>query len=224
MKTIFAIAAAVGLLSFTAAANAADMPARMPTKAAPMMAPVYNWTGIYIGINGGGGWGRTSQTDTTGATSGNYNQSGGVGGGTLGYNYQLNNIVLGVEGDWDWANINGSSSAVGCTPTCYTNLRWLATARGRLGVAWGMWLPYITGGAAFGSVNTGQTGLPQFAVTATRSGWTLGGGVEAMFAPKWSAKLEYLYADLGTTTYTVAIPVNVPERVNVLRAGINYHF
>jgi outer membrane immunogenic protein len=87
-----------------------------------------------------------------------------------------------------------------------------------------MWMPFVTGGVAFGSVNTGCCAAAgAVSTTATRTGWTVGGGVEVMFAPKWSAKLEYLYADLGNTTYSTAVIV-VPERVSVVRAGINYHF
>jgi len=222
-KIVTLLAAALSL-GFVQAASAADMPVKMPVKAAPIVAPVYNWTGFYVGINGGIGWGRTNQTDTSGVTSGTYTQTGALAGGTVGYNYQINNIVLGIEGDFDWANINGSTSPTVCSVSCYTNLHWLSTIRGRAGLAYGMWLPYITGGAAFGSIATGQTGLPAFAVTTTRTGWTIGAGLEAMFAPKWSAKLEYLYTDLGTSTYVVAIPVNVTERVSIVRAGINYHF
>jgi outer membrane immunogenic protein len=136
----------------------------------------------------------------------------------------MNNIVVGLEGDIDWSNIDGSSTVAVCTGTCWTNLKWLATVRPRLGVVWGMWMPYVTGGVAWGSIDTGCCGGgPGASITNTRTGWTVGGGVEAMFAPKWSGKLEYLYTDLGNTTYAVTA-IAVPERVSVVRAGINYHF
>ncbi|HEY5380434.1 MAG TPA: outer membrane protein [Pseudolabrys sp.] len=220
MKKLLVLAAGIAALGFVGTASAADM----PTKAPMMMAPVYNWTGFYVGINGGAGWGRTNQTNAGGVTSGSYNQSGGIVGGTLGYNWQVNNIVVGIEGDMDWANINGTSTAATCAGSCWTNLKWLATVRPRLGLAWGMWMPFVTGGVAFGSVDTGCCGGgPALSTTATRTGWTVGGGVEVMFAPRWSAKLEYLYADLGNTTYA-ATAIVVPEKVSVVRGGINYHF
>jgi outer membrane immunogenic protein len=215
--------AVLATAGFSQVALAADLPVKA---AAPMTAMVAatNWTGFYVGINGGAGWGRSNQTDTAGTTSGDYNQSGGLVGGTLGYNWQVNNLVIGVEGDYDWANINGSVSPAVCSVACFTNLRSLGTVRARLGMTWGNWMPYLTGGIAWGRVNTGQTGLPAFGANTTKSGGTFGGGVEVMLAPKWSGKVEYLYTNLGTTTYIVAIPVNVTEKVHVVRVGVNYHF
>ena len=124
------------------------------------MAPLpfaYNWTGFYVGINGGGGWGRSTQTDAAGVTSGSYNQSGGLVGGTVGYNWQMTNWVLGLEADWDWANIDGSTNPVVCAaPGCFTDLRSIGTVRPRLGYAWDRWLVYVTGGLAWGDIKAGQ--------------------------------------------------------------------
>src|SRR5581483_7535178 len=93
------------LALFATQASAADMAVKAPLKAP---APTWSWTGFYLGLEGGGGWARTRQADTVGVTSGNYNQSGGLIGGTIGYNWQLNNIVFGLEADMSWAGIDGS--------------------------------------------------------------------------------------------------------------------
>jgi outer membrane immunogenic protein len=209
-------------------AMAADLAARPYTKAppAPVMA-VYNWTGFYLGINGGGGWARTSHTDTTGLTTGRFDQSGGLVGGTAGFNWQANNIVFGIEGDWDWADINGSSASPLCLgANCFTNLRQFGTIRGRIGYAWNQWLFYGTGGAAFGDVHAGQDGCPVgFCGSNIRTGWTAGVGLEVGFAQNWSAKIEYLHFDLGDkVTYTPVIPVSVEEHGDIVRAGLNYRF
>lgn len=224
-KVVSLLAATISFGAMQAAA-AADMPTK-----APMAPPVfvYNWTGFYAGIEGGGGWGRSTQTDTAGTTSGSYNQSGGLIGGTVGYNWQMTNWVLGLEADWSWANINGSVNVPVCTaPGCFTNLRSVGTARPRLGYAWDRWLVYVTGGLAWGDVKAGMdncTGAFTICGTKTNAGWTIGGGVEAFIVPKWSLKVEYLYVDLGNHTYyTPVIPVSATERVNIFRGGVNYHF
>jgi outer membrane immunogenic protein len=196
------------------------------------MAPVYNWTGFYIGINGGGGWGRSSQTDALGTTTGTYDQSGALVGGTVGYNWQMTSWVLGLEADWDWANINGSVAlpAMCVGGNCFTNLQSFGTGRGRVGYAWDRWLVYATGGVAWAHIQSGQDGCIPAAGgplcgTNDQVGWTIGGGVEAFVMPKWSIKVEYLYADFGNHTYyNPGIPVNATEKVNIVRAGLNYHF
>ena len=151
--------ACVGIVALSGAAAAADLPvAPAPYYKAPVYAPAYNWSGFYLGINGGGGWGRSTWT-----TTGPFDTSGGLVGGTLGYNYQVNQVVLGVEGDIDWANINGSTNT-GCTAVggtgCATGDNWLSTVRGRLGYAADRFMPYITGGAAFGDIKASGPGSP----------------------------------------------------------------
>lgn len=225
MKTLAALAAAA--LAFTAAANAADLPRKAPMVAP--VAPAWNWTGVYVGIAGGAGWARSKQTDTFGDTSGDYHQSGGLIGGTLGFNWQIASFVLGAEGDWSWARINGSLSTPVCGGgTCFTNLRSFGTARGRIGYAFDRWLVYATGGLAWADIKAGQSNCPagvNICGTKTRTGWTVGGGVEAFVVPHWTAKAEYLYADFGDREqYIPAIPVNVEERVSIFRVGVNYHF
>ena len=133
MKRIFA--AALGLLAFAGAtATAADLPRYQPV--APVYNPVYYWTGFYIGINGGGGWGE-SQWDGINK----FDLSGGLIGGTIGYNWQVGQIVVGAEGDIDWSGVKGTTTAL-CAAGCETRNKWLATVRGRLGYAFDRFLPY----------------------------------------------------------------------------------
>jgi outer membrane immunogenic protein len=121
--------AGVGLLALgVASASAADLPRQMPAKApAYVVQPLYNWTGFYVGINGGGGFGSSNFSSPFGTS---FNTSGGLVGGTLGYNWQMNQFVFGLEGDIDWSNIRGSSACGGTS--CSTRNDWLATLRGRL--------------------------------------------------------------------------------------------
>jgi outer membrane immunogenic protein len=216
--------AGVGLLSLAAtSAVAADLPARMPTKA-PAFVHEYNWSGWYLGINGGYGWGR-SNWDSAVGTTGDFDLSGGLIGGTLGVNWQRGAWVFGLEGDGDWSDMRGSIST--CVPNCETRNNWLATFRGRIGHAFDRVLPYITGGLAAGDVEAGFAGFPK--ESDTRLGWTVGAGVEWAIAGPWTAKVEYLYTDLGSFSCSTAscggaTPTNVDFRANILRGGINYRF
>jgi outer membrane immunogenic protein len=231
-----ALAAGIGGLG---AASAADLP--LKAKPAPVAAPVYNWTGFYIGLNGGGGWGTTDHTDLFGVTTHNFSTSGGLIGGTYGINGQFGKFVIGYEGDFDWANINGTfNSAVLCSvsggTTCFTNLENFSTARVRAGIDLNGWLLFGTAGYGFGQVRAGQnpcalTIFGGFSCNEMwRSGWVAGGGVEKMFAPNWSVKVEYLHFDFGNKlNYTPATiaggnSVYVLERGDLVRAGVNYHF
>ena len=218
--------ALIGLAALTGAAAAADLarPAPVPYyPQAPAIVPAYSWTGFYLGLNGGGAFG-SSNWDSNGSR----NISGGLVGGQIGYNYQAGNVVFGVEGDIDWADINGTSTTVTCPPGCKTSDTWLATARGRIGYAAGRFMPYITGGGAFGDI---RASAPGFATqSADKTGWTIGGGLEAALSTNWTAKVEYLYVDLGSFNCGVgcngvgATTDNVSFHANLLRAGVNYKF
>jgi outer membrane immunogenic protein len=220
------------LTILSGSAMAADLSLRPPLRTkAPTMAPGYNWTGLYIGINSGGDWGKSRfDFPGLGTTTGDFSTSGGLVGGTIGVNWQTSNLVFGVEGDGDWVNIAGSSACPAATFTCATSESWLATARARMGITANEWLLYITGGGAFGDVQTRVTGPVTFAgQSVNRPGWTVGGGTEYGFAPGWSLKAEYLHVDLGTSG--CAIPncsafsvANVPVRNEIVRAGLNYRF
>jgi outer membrane immunogenic protein len=223
MRKFLLVGAAVVLAS-AVAANAADLrPAPvpvMPTKAPPFAPQVFDWTGFYVGVNGGGGWGH-SWSDLTGG----FHSSGGVVGGTAGYNAQIGSWVLGFEGDLDWSDISGTSNAPGC-PGCGVQNNWLGTARGRVGYAFGNFLPYVTGGLAVGDV---QATAPGFSGQSnTQVGWAAGGGVEYALTRNWSAKVEYLHVDLGRFDCNVACggtPTdNVSFHDNLVRGGVNFRF
>ena len=210
-------------------ALAADLPPpvapRAPATYVPTTAPVYNWSGIYIGANGGYTFGTSSWSNPAiGIATGNFNTNGYLAGGTIGANYQWGGAVLGVEGDWDWSNLNGTSNIGGCGPGCETKADWLSTVRGRAGWAIDRVLLYGTGGAAFAPVQAGFNGGP-FQST-TQVGWTAGAGLEFAFAPNWTAKAEYLYADLGSSNCTVDCFGNTSVKFteNIVRAGINFKF
>jgi len=243
-----------------------------------MMAPVMTWTGCYIGGNAGGGWARNTATWTgitegptafaagaatvvPAAANGDYNGSGFVGGGQIGCNYQTGMFVLGAEVDAQYTGIRGSRNAVSLgntnggpativpgTITESFESKWLATFRGRAGIASGQWLFYVTGGAAIADVTFNDQLC--FGVTAAvpgcntssaqnnRLGWTAGGGIEWMFAANWTAKVEYLYVDLGTTSSTsllvataggspfpnAFITHNNRFAESIARVGLNYKF
>ena len=216
--------ACVGLaaLAFVAApAAGADLPPRYPQPyAAPAYAPIYNWTGFYFGINGGGGWGR-SQWDGVDK----FDISGGLIGGTIGYNWQFGQAVIGAEGDIDWTGIKGTTTTL-CAPGCTTRNHWLATVRGRVGYALDRFLPYLTAGLAVGDIAATVPPLP--AGTSNTVGWTVGGGLEVGIASNVSVKAEYLYVDLGTFNCGLncgLVPTgNVSFSANLFRGGLNVQF
>jgi outer membrane immunogenic protein len=217
-RLVFASVGALAVVTMMGSANAADLPRRnaMPTKA-PMYAAPYNWTGAYVGINGGGGWG---STDFSGVFApSDFRTSGGLIGGTLGFNYQAGQAVFGLEGDLDWSNINGSG-ACGIGFACETRNNWLGTARGRIGYAFDRFMPFVTGGLAVGGVKNSIAGLGDS--TTTRAGYAIGGGFEAALSGPWTAKVEYLYTDLGRSS----APAGTDARfnANIVRAGLNYRF
>jgi outer membrane immunogenic protein len=222
MKKFCAGCFALAALLTAQYAAAADLSLDPLYKAPPaQFVQAYNWTGFYLGINGGGGWGHSFwSANTTGI-----GLAGGQVGGTVGYNRQLGNVVFGLEGDMDWSSFDGSRTTAGCPVGCSTSDSWLSTARGRVGYAFDRVMPYVTGGLAVGDI---RASAPGFAGgDATNAGWTLGGGVEVALPGNWSAKAEYLRVDLGRFNCTgcSAFPSdNVSLQENVFRAGLNYHF
>jgi outer membrane immunogenic protein len=223
-RTIRPGIAIAGLLIATVAAQAADLP--QPTyKAPPYSPPAYaNWTGFYVGINGGYGFGKSSWSGG-GLSTGDFNIKGAMGGGTLGYNFQTGVWVWGIEGDFDASSIRGSTTVV--CGTCETKNTWFSTARARVGYGgWNNFLPYITGGAAFGNIRGTANGGE---ASKTAIGWTAGTGLEYALWTNWSIKGEYLYADLGKVTCAAAtcgLPadLDVKLKTNIVRLGVNYRF
>jgi outer membrane immunogenic protein len=229
------------LLATGASAFAADLGAA-PVKApmAPMMAAAYSWTGFYIGVNGGGGWNTWTGTAGVGAPGAinSFSGSGGLAGGTVGGNYQIGNVVLGLEGTYDWADIrNTQTAALGPgTLTLVTKNDYIATVAGRVGYAFDRVLIYGKGGAAFtrDNLNANLTGpVPGTAVGKfDRTGWLAGVGVEWAFYGNWSVKAEYDYMGFGsqnegnfTTTGGLTVtPASVKLNVQTATVGINYKF
>jgi outer membrane immunogenic protein len=213
--------AGVAILALgTVSASAADiqrrqMPAKAPTYVPP---PVYNWTGFYLGVNGGGGWGRSDFSFPFAADL--FDTSGALVGGTVGYSWQMGQVVFGLEGDIDWSNIRGSSACGGGINTCETRNDWLGTARGRLGYAFDRIMPYVTGGLAVGDIKTSVAGFGD--THDTKAGWTVGGGIEAAIAGPLTAKIEYLYVDLGHSDSILGSSTKF--NTNIVRAGLNYRF
>jgi outer membrane immunogenic protein len=238
-RALFA-AAFVGLLGSTAA-QSADVPP--PVLKAPPALQAPGWTGFYVGVQAGGGSGKARQTEFSGFDTGDYKSSGGLVGVTWGYNWQIGNTVVGFESDAAWAKISGSTDGTssiigpcfGVTPRCSAELQAFGTSRLRLGYTYDRWLPFIAGGMAWGYVKGSEGDVPAGGSVGSGAefhyGWTIGAGVEAMIDPHWSAKAEYLYADLrsgksfsegvaGITSTTESVAM----KVHVVRVGLNYKF
>jgi outer membrane immunogenic protein len=249
------LVATTALVTFAAAgvAGAADMHVKAPLKAPPP--PILSWTGCYIGGNVGGKWARA--TDTWAASpagfagpafisatgSNTMDGSGIIGGGTLGCNYQTSNVVFGLEGDFDWTSVTGSTDLttanLGATQIYHSDFAesWLATVRGRLGVTFNSWLVYATGGLAIANISytdavffAASRSTDFGAASSARTGWTVGGGLETMFSGGWSFKAEYLFVDILGPDFTqvnalfplATIGTTHELKENIVRAGLNY--
>src|SRR5215210_1057132 len=210
---------ALALLSTTllsGIAAAADMrgPARGPAYSPPPPVSYATWTGCYLGVSGGGAWGRASSISngtnngvsngTVGLLKNETDLSGGLVGGTVGCNYQVGGFVFGIEADDSWMRKKGASNLLTPFNTNFreeAEERWLATLRGRLGYAFGPALLYATGGGAWAGFRIHEFNPLVTTATVTEdrtlSGWVLGGGIEWAFAQSWSAKAEYLHVDFG---------------------------
>lgn len=214
------IAAAAAFVMSAGLASAADMPVK-GGYAAP-----YNWTGLYAGVNGGYAW--VNQSGATG--------NGGFGGGQLGYNWQINSIVFGLEADIQAGSIKGTGTATsgGLTITETAKASYFGTARVRVGLAVDRFMPYVTGGLAYTNIKhdgfgvVGVTGA--YSASNTLAGYALGGGVEMALWDRWTVKGEYLYMNFpgstnnyATTTPPIAVTYTRPT-VSVARLGLNYRF
>jgi outer membrane immunogenic protein len=218
---------AVATLMATSAASAADM--YLPRSA--YVLPPFSWTGFYVGANLGGGWASGSLNDNfTGASVGT-GSSGVVGGGKVGYNYQIGNFVLGAEADFEGTSLNSTRSAGVLQASANTN--WITTVAARFGVAANNWLYYGKAGGGWVGNSATLTNLATGASvnsSNTNGGWLVGAGVEWAFAPQWSASLEYNY--LGLNSWNVNSSVFAPaadrfsvnRNVQTLLVGVNYRF
>jgi outer membrane immunogenic protein len=207
--------ASVGAIALAGSAFAADLPSRAPPPVYIPPAPIFTWTGIYVGGQIGYAWGtsNTNLGDNFGDfTSFSSNNSGVIGGAHVGYNLQLSQFVVGLEGDVDGSSlkktITGSPLIGGVSPfavvvptTITANLGVQGSIRGRIGYAWDRVLIYGTGGVAFGGVNGSiSTPFGFDSTSTTRVGWTVGGGLEYAVTNNWSVRAEYRYTQFGHST------------------------
>jgi outer membrane immunogenic protein len=248
-KVLFA---GLALVSFGAVAPgyAADMPVKAPMMAAPVAG--YNWTGLYIGAHVGGGWGHNQSTVTDnssgnfpiGTTTAPFDKAGILGGAQAGFNWQFApQWVLGIEGEYSKANIDGSTSepsilVPGRTVSNFHTIDNIWTVAGRLGYAWNSLMLYAKGGAGWADFSSSARNISAGGTVTcctvgqdTRSGWLAGVGLEYGFAPNWSAKIEYEHIDFGTTGITVTNTVtgaagarDVRSWIDIAKFGVNYRF
>jgi outer membrane immunogenic protein len=250
-KLLCATALTSLLLGTSFAANAADLPPapmpRAPVAYIPVAAPVFSWTGFYIGGNVGGGWNRGNVVDSAfGVNFTNGNSTSFLGGGQVGGNYQIGAFVIGAEAAFDWfANNNNSGNGTtvvvpGVGPTVLrvsANDRWVTTVAARFGYAWDHALFYGKAGGGwvgagnFAVTNVGTGGSVALSNSNTNTGWLVGAGVEYAFTQNWTAKLEYDYLALNNASFTVTVPgvgvdtfTNGGRNVQTLTVGVNYLF
>ncbi|MGL4558490.1 MAG: outer membrane protein [Afipia sp.] len=214
----------------TASAVAADLPARTYTKAPVYAAPIYNWTGIYVGAHIGAAFGGDDgfATNIVGLT-GSSRDAAFLGGGQIGADYQFApNWVVGIEGQISGLSNNDRRFTLGAD-SIRDRSDWLASVTGRLGYTWGPGLIYAKGGVAFRD-DSGLAATAGFlpAVTDRNStGYTVGGGLEYMFAPAWSAKVEYQYYNFDTTNVVTNAglgALSYKDDLHTVKVGVNYHF
>ncbi len=228
-----AFAAGTAISVFSAAA--ADLP---PAPAATPVAPVasapeaiYNWTGFYLGGHLGGGLADSSWSDPFTGANNTFSNLNFLGGGQVGANLQLNMLVLGVEGDFSWADFKGTGTdSIG--DTINTNVNWTSTVTGRIGAAFDRLLVYGKGGVAFAQDQSGftDTFANSASTTFLRTGWTAGVGLEYALNKNWSAMIEYDYLGFGpqalsfTTPTTPSYTSNASLNVQEIKAGVNFRF
>ncbi|NJO54530.1 MAG: porin family protein [Bacteroidales bacterium] len=206
-------------------ASAADLSARRYEPVAASYA--FNWTGFYVGGHLGYGWGTNDWTAPSWyAGELDTDFDGFVGGGQLGFNYQMGNIVLGLQGDISGANLEGTVYDINGN-WLKNEATWLASVTARLGFTADRALFYVKGGAAWTDIDStaGVVGIDVYKKSETRDGWTLGAGVEYAFAPNWTTFVEYDYYDFGNkNTIFGGNLYKVDTDVSVVKAGINYRF
>jgi outer membrane immunogenic protein len=230
MKRISSTVILTALVVAAGSAHGADMLRPMPP-APPYIAPVYNWTGFYLGANLGGGWGHTTSIDSfTGIQIGN-TAAGVVGGGQLGFNYQTGNFVLGAEWMFEGTSISSSHAVAGLQASANNN--WVTTVAGRFGWAANNALFYGKAGGGWADTSVSLTSLAngtKVTGSNTNAGWLVGGGIEYGLTPNWTVKVEYDYLGLNTwnANSTLFAPnadrLSVRPNVQTFVVGVNYKF
>jgi outer membrane immunogenic protein len=265
MRTFKISAAFAALLMSSAGAFAADLP-RKTAPVAPVAVPLFTWTGFYVGVNAGYGWGETRANGAAvlpgnwnvpfantlpGTLSGNLKPDGFVGGVQAGYNFQINQFVLGIEADAMYHDQKASRAAVNtffgaaapATFTARTEIEWSISIRGRIGVAFDRFLVYGTGGVAFADVSynsnldfrliDGPGSFHALGLSDTRTGYVVGGGLEYAFTNNIIGRVEYLYYDFGKIRGATRNPFFAATQAtaqeakftnNVVRAAVSFKF
>lgn len=213
----YASAIAIAVLSLAGTASAADLGRRMPVKAPQLVAPVNTFSGFYVGAHLGGAFGARDDDQVDGV----------IGGGQVGYNWQIQNWVLGLEGQFSGSGAKADETLGGLSGS--TDVNWLGSVTGKLGYVVGNnVMLYGKGGFAFADYDYSVTnGALSASAGKTRTGWTVGGGAEWMFAPAWSAMVEYQYYDFGSKTFdfsAVNVALDIDSGIHTVKAGVNYHF
>jgi outer membrane immunogenic protein len=234
MKKFLLGTVALVALGATVPALAADLAARPAyTKAPVYAAPIYNWTGFYFGGHIGGAF---DNNNGFAGTTNSSNSGSFLGGLQVGADYQFApNWVLGIEGQYSWLASNTNSAAFNGLGAGYVyndNQRALGSVTGRFGYTWGPALLYVKGGYAYSDYNESLTlgGVPQaFALNSSHhDGYTVGAGLEYMFAQNWSAKIEYQYYDFGRTNFATPVLLtgfgNTRDSDQTVKVGVNYRF
>jgi outer membrane immunogenic protein len=189
----------------------------------PFVDPAYDWSGGYLGLQAGYGWGDSIQIDANNVSTGGYDIEGFVGGVTAGWNHQVDNFVVGVETDLSMSSIDGASGAP-FAGLYTTDINWFGTGRLRAGFAVDEVLLYATGGLAFGEIEA-DAPFANVKRDKVNLGWTVGAGAEWAATQNLSLKLEYLFVDLGDITIPSPVPLTADADENhIVRMGLNWHF
>ena len=225
-----------GLLSIIAtsgAASGADLAARPYSKAPPIAAAAYDWSGFYVGVNAGGGWSQECFTITNNAgvpvgpaSEGCHTANGGLVGGEIGYRWQTGSWIFGLEAQGDWANLKGSNSSLTAIipASNQTKVNAIGLFSGQIGYAWNNVLWYVKGGAAVAddryTTYFNATGVVIYQASETRVGGAVGTGIEVGFAPNWSVGLEYDHLFMGTRNIAFQ-PIAAVTRSDDIKQGID---
>jgi outer membrane immunogenic protein len=231
MKKVLLVGVSLVALG-TASAFAADLPARTYTKA-PVMAPIYNWSGFYIGVNAGGATSHNcwSLANVAGIAVGPFDEgchdaTGAVAGGQIGYRWQMTNWVFGLEAQGDWANLKGSniSSPGALSPIVnQTKIDAIGLFTGQIGYAWNNVLWYAKGGAAVthDTYDGFLAGIQLDEASETRWGGAIGTGIEVGFAPGWSVAFEYDHLFMGRRDITFPATALVSSRIDNIKQDVD---
>jgi outer membrane immunogenic protein len=234
MKKLLYVTASLVALGAAAPASAADLAARPYTKAPPMMAAIYDWSGFYIGLNGGGATSHNCWDLVGGGAEGCHDATGGTVGGQIGYRWQTGPVVFGVEAQGNWADFSGDNvSAVFAPDRNRTKIDAFGLFTGQIGYAWNNVLLYAKGGAAVTDskydIISGVGGGVLASTSNTRWGAVVGAGLEYGFTPNWSVGVEYdhMFMDRQNVTFIGAAFVqtdSIKQDVDLFTARLNYKF